>query len=119
MSYIPRAIKDKLLRISDSFPVVSVTGPRQVGKTTLLQRMSDANRKYVTSETLEAGNMSGAILETFVVSEIIKSYYNSGDTPRLASAGNNEVRTPGAARRRSMNESLRSHIAAYGRRFEP
>lgn len=28
--------------------------------------------------------MSGAILETFVVSEIIKSYYNAGAIPRLA-----------------------------------
>jgi len=46
--YIPRAIQDKLTRISDSFPVVLVTGPRQVGKTTLLQKESSGGRNYVT-----------------------------------------------------------------------
>jgi predicted AAA+ superfamily ATPase len=36
LDYIPRSIQDTLERISASFPVVLVTGPRQVGKTTLL-----------------------------------------------------------------------------------
>jgi uncharacterized protein len=40
--------------------------------------------RWSDSQTLEAGNMSGAILETFVVSEIVKSYYNAGETPRLS-----------------------------------
>ena len=48
MRYIPRSIKQKLLRVSDSFPVVLVTGPRQVGKTTLLQMLSKDDRTYVT-----------------------------------------------------------------------
>ena len=34
--------------------------------------------RWPTPETLENGAMSGAFFETFVVSEIIKSYYNSG-----------------------------------------
>jgi predicted AAA+ superfamily ATPase len=34
---IQREIKDKLLQLSGKFPVVSLTGPRQSGKTTLLQ----------------------------------------------------------------------------------
>ena len=34
--------------------------------------------RWPTSETLESGAMSGAFFETFVVSEIVKSYYNSG-----------------------------------------
>lgn len=34
--------------------------------------------KWPTSETLEAGASSGAFFETYVVTEIIKSYYNRG-----------------------------------------
>jgi len=39
--------------------------------------------KWASPETLEAGAMSGAIFETWVVSEIIKSYYNVGKQPPL------------------------------------
>jgi predicted AAA+ superfamily ATPase len=48
MDYIPRAMKDKLAKVSGSFPVVLVTGPRQVGKTTLLQKESAPDRNYVS-----------------------------------------------------------------------
>ena len=34
--------------------------------------------RWPNSETLSMGNMDGAFLETFVVSEIVKSYYNNG-----------------------------------------
>ena len=46
--YIKRAIEDSILRISKTFPVVLVTGARQVGKTTLLKRLADESRSYVT-----------------------------------------------------------------------
>ena len=36
--------------------------------------------RWPNSETLSMGNMDGAFLETFVVSEIVKSYYNNGKT---------------------------------------
>lgn len=39
--------------------------------------------KWTTAEALEAGAMSGAFFETWVVSEIIKSYYNAGKRPPL------------------------------------
>lgn len=48
MMYIKRAIEETVLRISSMFPVMLVTGPRQVGKTTLLQKLAESNRKYVT-----------------------------------------------------------------------
>ena len=54
MTYIKRAAEDTIRRISKMFPVLLLTGPRQVGKTTLLQRLSEAEgesgdkRKYVT-----------------------------------------------------------------------
>lgn len=39
--------------------------------------------RWPTPETIENGAMDGAFLETYVVSEIIKSYYNSGKIPDL------------------------------------
>ncbi|GHV54616.1 ATPase [Synergistales bacterium] len=39
--------------------------------------------KWFTPETLEAGAMGGAFFETYVISEIIKSYQNSGQEPPL------------------------------------
>ncbi|MCL2618838.1 MAG: AAA family ATPase, partial [Defluviitaleaceae bacterium] len=46
--YIKRAIEGSILKISRTFPVLLVTGPRQVGKTTLLKQLADDSRKYVT-----------------------------------------------------------------------
>lgn len=46
--YIKRAIEKTVVKISKMFPVMLVTGPRQVGKTTLLQKLAEENRKYVT-----------------------------------------------------------------------
>lgn len=34
--------------------------------------------RWATAETLEYGAMSGAFFETFIISEILKSYYNEG-----------------------------------------
>ncbi|MDR0970566.1 MAG: ATP-binding protein [Lentimicrobiaceae bacterium] len=38
---------------------------------------------WTTSEALETGISAGAFFETFVVSEILKSYYHNGETPQL------------------------------------
>lgn len=46
--YIKRAIEDTVIKVSSMFPVLLVTGPRQVGKTTMLQNLSTSERKYVT-----------------------------------------------------------------------
>lgn len=46
--YIKRAIEETALKVSKMFPVMLVTGPRQVGKTTLLQKLAEKDRKYVT-----------------------------------------------------------------------
>ena len=34
---IKRVIKDKIIQLAEKFPVISVTGPRQSGKTTLIK----------------------------------------------------------------------------------
>lgn len=55
MNYIHRAIEDTFLRVQSEYSVTLLTGPRQVGKTTMLQRlMQGTNRKYVTLDDLNA-----------------------------------------------------------------
>ena len=39
--------------------------------------------KWNTPETLENGAFSGAILETYVISEILKSYWHNGESPAI------------------------------------
>lgn len=46
--YLPRTIESFLAKANQQFPVLLVTGPRQVGKTTFLQHLSHGNRNYVT-----------------------------------------------------------------------
>ena len=49
--YIKRSIEKELKKLSESFPVVMITGPRQVGKTTLLNNMK--NQKQVNYVSLD------------------------------------------------------------------
>jgi len=56
--YIKRAIEASVLRISKTFPVLLVTGPRQVGKTTLLKRLADESRSYVSLDDPDIRSMA-------------------------------------------------------------
>lgn len=47
MDYIERSITKKLLKSSKTFKAVLLTGPRQVGKSTLLKRIFP-DRKYIS-----------------------------------------------------------------------
>ncbi len=49
-SYIARSIEPVLKRAADEFPAVAVTGPRQSGKTTLLQQLFGESHRYVSLE---------------------------------------------------------------------
>ncbi len=51
-SYRPRTIEDACLRASRQFPVLLLTGPRQVGKTTILRHLAGPERTYVTLDDL-------------------------------------------------------------------
>lgn len=53
MAYIKRDLEKVVLEVSRQFPALLVTGPRQVGKTTMLQKlMEGTNRHYVTLDDL-------------------------------------------------------------------
>src|SRR5271170_5216075 len=47
-TYIKRTLQNTIKRVNQSFPVVLITGPRQVGKTTLFQELQKNQRAYVT-----------------------------------------------------------------------
>ncbi|MBH0196686.1 MAG: AAA family ATPase, partial [Nitrospira sp.] len=49
---IQRTLGKAILQASVSFKVVLLTGPRQVGKTTLLQEVQKLSRSYVTLDDL-------------------------------------------------------------------
>lgn len=60
MAYIKRAAENTIAQVTKMFPVLLVTGPRQVGKTTLLQKLAEEQReagikrKYVTLDDPDA-----------------------------------------------------------------
>ena len=51
--YIKRTLEKSIIRASNFFPVVFISGPRQVGKTTVFQNCISGGRNYVSLDTLE------------------------------------------------------------------
>jgi predicted AAA+ superfamily ATPase len=49
--YIARHLESVVERANETFPVVMVTGPRQVGKTTMLKKLAETNRTYVSLDS--------------------------------------------------------------------
>ncbi|NLB42309.1 MAG: ATP-binding protein [Clostridiales bacterium] len=61
MRYIRRAMEDTFLRLSNEFAAILLTGPRQVGKTTMLQKLAEEEnigRDYVTLDDLMEREMA-------------------------------------------------------------
>ncbi|MCD8327020.1 MAG: ATP-binding protein [Lachnospiraceae bacterium] len=53
MNYIKRDIENKILSLSQEYACLLITGPRQVGKTTVLRQLMSAERSYVTLDDME------------------------------------------------------------------
>lgn len=61
MTYIKRAMETTFIRLSKEFPALLLTGPRQVGKTTMLQKLAreeNIGREYVTLDDLTERQMA-------------------------------------------------------------
>ncbi|MDR0463616.1 MAG: ATP-binding protein [Treponema sp.] len=56
--YIQRTLEDVIKRASKFFPVVLVTGPRQVGKTTIFKNCDSGSRNYVSLDNMEIQEMA-------------------------------------------------------------
>lgn len=67
MKYISRNLETVVTQVSKEYPVVLVTGPRQVGKTTMLQKlMEGTNRGYVSLDDLNERSIAKTDPELFL-----------------------------------------------------
>lgn len=53
MDYIKRDLEDKIKALIEDYACILITGPRQVGKTTILKNLMTDDREYVTLDDLE------------------------------------------------------------------
>jgi predicted AAA+ superfamily ATPase len=92
--YCARILEKYFIQVSCQFSVTLVTGARQHYFPNVTKRLVKAPKLYFldtglctwltewsSPETLEAGAFSGAILETWIFVEILKSWLHSGQTP--------------------------------------
>ena len=56
--HIKRTLTENLRQASQQLPVTLVIGARQVGKTTLMRKLSDTNRTYVALDDLELASLA-------------------------------------------------------------
>ncbi len=67
MNYINRNLEKVVAEVTKEYPVVLVTGPRQVGKTTmLLKMMKGTDRRYVTLDDLNERSLAKTDPELFL-----------------------------------------------------
>ena len=67
MKYISRNLENIVNQVTKEYPVVLVTGPRQVGKTTMLQKlMEGTDRGYVTLDDLNERSIAKTDPELFL-----------------------------------------------------
>ena len=67
MCYISRSLETVVKQVTLEYPVVLVTGSRQVGKTTMLQKlMEGTERRYVTLDDLNERSLAKTDPEMFL-----------------------------------------------------
>ena len=58
MAYIKRDIEEKIISLSKEYACILITGPRQVGKTTVLRQLMTEEREYVTLDDMEERSLA-------------------------------------------------------------
>ena len=67
MKYISRNLEKIVLEVNSEYPVILVTGPRQVGKTTMLKKlMEGTERNYVSLDDINERNLAKSDPELFL-----------------------------------------------------
>lgn len=67
MKYISRNLENVVNQVTKEYPVVLVTGPRQVGKTTMLQKLMEGTKRgYVTLDDLNERHIAKTDPELFL-----------------------------------------------------
>ena len=66
MMFYKRTIENTIKNVSETFPVLLVTGPRQVGKTTLLESLMEPERKKVSLDNPTIRAMAKSDPELFL-----------------------------------------------------
>ena len=67
MGYISRSLEKVVSEVTKEYPVILVIGPRQVGKTTMLQKlMEGTQRGYVSLDDLSERNLAKSDPELFL-----------------------------------------------------
>ncbi len=95
-----RTLADTIYEASDSFPVLLLTGPRQVGKTTLLEMCADEDRRYVTLDDLNirqlAQNDPELFIQTYPAPLLIDEVQYAPDLFSSLKMAVDKKKTPGA-----------------------
>ena len=58
MTSIKRDIEEKIISLSREYACILITGPRQVGKTTVLRQLMTEDREYVTLDDMEERSLA-------------------------------------------------------------
>lgn len=67
MEYITRSLEKVIEQVTKEYPVVLLTGPRQAGKTTMLQKlMEGSDRNYVSLDDLNERNLAKTDPQLFI-----------------------------------------------------
>lgn len=56
--YIKRNIEQTITKLSEQFPVIVITGARQVGKSTMLRMIKDEGMNYVSLDDMDVRNLA-------------------------------------------------------------
>jgi len=58
--YLSRALEAAFLEAADQYPVVLISGPRQVGKTSMLEHLRESSRRYVTLDDMNIRSLANS-----------------------------------------------------------